>query len=740
MSEGRTPAAAVAPPDHGVSDYMVDMFNITVGRQIGVGTSKSVFEGTRSNGEKIAVLRVRQEHATRRGLPREAAAFILAGQHPHLVSFLGVGFDDGSGTSVLESAASATAFVMPVSSGSVSAMPCSRYTVLTELAPLGSLDGLLERRGRDELPLTCAVEILQQVASAVRHLTAAGLVHGDLSLRNILVFQYPSESNTDVTVKLTDLAGAINTRRSVAPVAPNSLPVKRVLNATVAVRYAPPEVLDGRLFSELSDVWSLAVCAWELFSDDAMPYLRLDSDEEVSRSVCAGLRLERPQRCPPALWATLESCWATKPDARPRLWQLEQQLAVVHALVTLRPEVNTLPAGATPADVVRRVNELSGTAAAPRGSAAARRHHEENGVPAAELLMIAIESLEPSSTLPEGVSDEMRLEHHRSRYQMAEQAARVPLHVHAPVARAGGTAAVPLASSRVPPVAPSASSPPPAPETPQDDFAAALQQSLLNDGPNAEARATTADESEEELKFATALSISDQTAHLPRIHAFLTSQAQWVEPTSSFLHMAMHSERPGGFAAFHALVEELLVKHLLDVVPTPHPGEDLRGALTLAGFAQFCVLCSPGGLLDDLAWVDAAVLEQVRLITLVESQERFEALLREYAGLVTEDGAAEAEMEPSSRWDRYFEVDKRVGSASPPGASPPAAASSAAPSGPAHVALDMRTQGFAQLQQSSVDDGDDEVEVVVVRRASARIEEPQSLAAALKSARKLNSR
>ena len=56
MSEGRTPAAAVAPPDHGVSDYMVDMFNITVGRQIGVGTSKSVFEGTRSNGEKIAVL------------------------------------------------------------------------------------------------------------------------------------------------------------------------------------------------------------------------------------------------------------------------------------------------------------------------------------------------------------------------------------------------------------------------------------------------------------------------------------------------------------------------------------------------------------------------------------------------------------------------------------------------------------------------------------------------------------
>ena len=51
------------------------------------------------------------------------------------------------------------------------------------------------------------------------------------------------------------------------------------------------------------------MCAWEVFSDEAMPYISINSDEEVSQAVCAGMRLQRPSRCPPIPWPILTQCW-----------------------------------------------------------------------------------------------------------------------------------------------------------------------------------------------------------------------------------------------------------------------------------------------------------------------------------------------------------------------------------------------------------------------------------------------
>lgn len=480
------------------------------------------------------------------------------------------------------------------------------------------------------------------------------------------------------------------------------------------MRYAPPEVLEGRLFSEVSDVWSFAVCAWEIFSDEAMPYLSIDSDEEVAQSVRAGLRLERPERCLPALWASLESCWAMVPDARPRFANLEQQLAIVHALIMLRPEDMTLPGGATPLHVLKRMVQDRGDL--PRResdeSSTSQYHTRLNSD---LLIMAAIDSFDPSS-LPEGVSEEMRLEHYRSRQQMAEQSARTALDIR-------------LATSMAPVTQPSQNplvtqAPGPGADSPAPSALPTViwpPIGIAPEPPSVSAR----DLADEELKIATALSLSDQTVHLPRIHAFFTSQSQWLEPTSAFLRMACTSKRPDCFAAFHAVIEELLVNHLLDV-HSSRDGDHHGQPLTLSTFAQFCVLCSSGGILDNVALIDEAVLEQARLITLVESQERFEALLSSYAPTSSDES-----VDPL-RWDRYFPED--VDAFSPPATS--------VVNDRIHlmqnVDLDMREHGFVQLQ-SSVDDGSGEVEdpevVQRFRFVGAATGQAESLAAALRAAR-----
>lgn len=137
-------------------------------------------------------------------------------------------------------------------------------------------------------------------------------------------------------------------------------------------------------------------------------------------------------------------------------------------------------------------------------------------------------------------------------------------------------------------------------------------------------------EEAESEDMACALSLSMLTAHLPRMHAFFTSQAHWVEPITLFLHGVCRTpHRLGTFVAFHRLVQRQLEAHLL------------CAELSQAEAARWVALASPGGALDDLSLVDHEVLEQVRLITLVECEERFIALLAEYAAISTAEDDAE---------------------------------------------------------------------------------------------------
>lgn len=334
-----------------------------------------------------------------------------------------------------------------------------------------------------------------------------------------------------------------------------------------------------------------------------------------------------------------------------------------------------LPDGGEHSVVIHRICEVAG---------------DDTQVPEqllSDLVRMAVDSLRPSS-MPEGVSDTMRLEHFRSRWQMR-------LASHSPQAVATTTNAM----------------------------------------------RADADKELDDLRLATALSMSDHTAHLPRIHAFFASESSWIEPTSSFLHMACKSGRPGAFQAFQCLTQKLLRKHLLDADTT-------EGSLTLRTFADFCVLTFPGGMFDDLTWVDKDVLESARLLMCVESEELFDALLQEYKSLVCDDEIpakprdSNAEQVDAKRWDEYFDASHLQTDEEDPNQKDQLRRNSNA-AALSHEAmqglLDLRSSGFSQYESPHTGGEVEEREVVDLRvrrgRWTGTDQESLSLAMALREAR-----
>ena len=163
-------------------------------------------------------------------------------------------------------------------------------------------------------------------------------------------------------------------------------------------------------------------------------------------------------------------------------------------------------------------------------------------------------------------------------------------------------------------------------EEEEEDEVEAMAASASNLTREAEER-----QDKEDLSLATALSLSEYTAHLPNIHAFLNSSDAWLEPTTLFLHAAaVKTARGGAFQAFQRLVQRQLELYVT-TAGTP-----------LSAFAQFCVLAATREL--D---VDAATFEQIKLLLLVESESNFEALLAEL-GMGTSDDADDADVADES--------------------------------------------------------------------------------------------
>lgn len=150
-----------------------------------------------------------------------------------------------------------------------------------------------------------ALSLISQTASGMSHLHSEGVLHLDLSARNILL----QRDQSGVIVKISDfglsaLTGGLDYDASDSRMFP--------------VRWTAPEVLLSRKLNKAADIWSFGVVVWEI-CERKLPYYELNNKEVVEAVCSKGVRLPKPTRIsiPNELEQILNRCFSEDPNQRP---------------------------------------------------------------------------------------------------------------------------------------------------------------------------------------------------------------------------------------------------------------------------------------------------------------------------------------------------------------------------------------------------------------------------------------
>jgi len=247
-----------------------------------VGTSKTVHKA-QWQGREVAAVTMRNNADKE---VAEVEVFERLGRHPSLTRLLGL-----------------------------SRNAENQMVLVTEFARDGSLSNVLENldeEGRSPSNLVL-MQCAMQVCEGMEQIAEEGLIHRNLALHNVLVFEFDCDNHRAVRVKVADYG--LTCDGMVYYGGAEALPL----------RWMPPEAIRRRRWSEKSDVWAFGVLMWELWSSGIIPYTFLDN-ESAARCVVNGDRLQRPDRCPASAYAVMQRCWAENHADRPTFRELKADL------------------------------------------------------------------------------------------------------------------------------------------------------------------------------------------------------------------------------------------------------------------------------------------------------------------------------------------------------------------------------------------------------------------------------
>ncbi|KAG8004507.1 Protein-tyrosine kinase 2-beta [Nibea albiflora] len=265
--------------------HSISRDDVVVGRILGEGFFGEVHEGVYKSptGERISVAiktckdcsaDVKEKFLSEAGLMKNL-------DHPHIVRLIGV----------IE--------VDPV-------------WIVMELYQHGELGNYLVEQ---QYILTSTTLILYclQICKALAYLEGLNMVHRDIAVRNVLVA-------SPECVKLGDfgLSRYID-EQEYYKASISRLPIK----------WMAPESINFRRFTTSSDVWMFGVCVWEIFSMAQQPFFWLENGQVINQ-LESGIRLPKPQLCPPTIYSLLTRCWAYEPNSRPSFSQLVCDLSEIH--------------------------------------------------------------------------------------------------------------------------------------------------------------------------------------------------------------------------------------------------------------------------------------------------------------------------------------------------------------------------------------------------------------------------
>ena len=130
---------------------------------------------------------------------------------------------------------------------------------------------------------------MRDMSSVLRHIHVAGVVHRDVSCRNILMDSDGRSVLADLGLAAQHTATTTAAGSSEPPAATATVALEEKSTA-VPVRWTSPEALaSSQRYDSKSDVWSLGVALWECTAGGALPYGELSvSTKECIRPIIAG--------------------------------------------------------------------------------------------------------------------------------------------------------------------------------------------------------------------------------------------------------------------------------------------------------------------------------------------------------------------------------------------------------------------------------------------------------------------
>jgi len=145
------------------------------------------------------------------------------------------------------------------------------------------------------------------------HLSEPAIIHRDLKLENLM---YKKVGN-NYSIRVADFGLAC-----IKPKAQKSL--RDTAKGTPLTR--APEIMEDKPFNQKADVYSFAMCLWEIYTcKDLFPH-HSDYDEFMEAICVKGERPPIPKNCLPSLKALLEDCWQKDPNRRPDFTEINQRL------------------------------------------------------------------------------------------------------------------------------------------------------------------------------------------------------------------------------------------------------------------------------------------------------------------------------------------------------------------------------------------------------------------------------
>jgi len=170
--------------------------------------------------------------------------------------------------------------------------------MVTEFLSGGSLYDVLHKR-KKKLDLKAILRVALQTARALNHLHLSGIIHRDVKSMNILI-------DDSWNLKVIDFG------LSIVKPSPSALINEQVGSPL----WMAPELLLGKQYNEKVDVFSFAICIWEILTN-SLPYNGMDLVGVVNFVARNNKRPTIPTTCPQQLSQLITQCWDPKPENRP---------------------------------------------------------------------------------------------------------------------------------------------------------------------------------------------------------------------------------------------------------------------------------------------------------------------------------------------------------------------------------------------------------------------------------------